>query len=503
MTTTYEQLVVVTPARDEEANILRCINSVLNQTYPVTVHLIVDDWSEDRTKEIVESIEDERVMLISSGLEKGVKQHGIRPHLVQQVGIEKVTEMFPHWKYLFLLDGDCWVPETYCETVIRELKQDKVAMAGARYLKTPKKLEETSFIHVRSSNHIIKREFYDECIRNGRNYASFYGEMLLERFAWIRGWKIRTIPIMAYSERETGVTVGNPWAKGLHDYRLGTPLFVLLLRLRRPSKERLLQVAGWVRAWLKRESRCFTEDEARLLKKWYLEYYGKLILKQIFKILRWSLQKIGTNPRDLMFSLSQHFHTSFFIKMMRHELNVQNLVKTIKGDVFVDIGASIGFYSIILSQNFRTVIAVEPHPENVQKIMKISKALNINNIKLVEKAVSVRNGKAPLRLSKDSSGHSIGRPERGGLYIIVETVTLERLLSDYSAIDLVKVDVEGHEWKVLEGAIPIIDRIKRWIIELHRLERKCELERLLSSLGYSWKWLDYNHIYAWKEGGSC
>ena len=63
MITKYERLVAVTPAKNEERFIRKCVDSVLNQTYPVTLHLIVDDHSEDETVKIVESIDNPKVKI--------------------------------------------------------------------------------------------------------------------------------------------------------------------------------------------------------------------------------------------------------------------------------------------------------------------------------------------------------------------------------------------------------------------------------------------------------
>jgi len=64
--------------------------------------------------------------------------------------------------------------------------------------------------------------------------------------------------------------------------------------------------------------------------------------------------------------------------------------------------------------------------------------------------------------------------------------------------DLVKVDVEGAEWEVLNGAKNVMSKIRSWLIELHDTTRKNELKDLLKSSGYNVRWVDRNHIFAWR-----
>ena len=58
-------------------------------------------------------------------------------------------------------------------------------------------------------------------------------------------------------------------------------------------------------------------------------------------------------------------------KYFRHEPEVSSLLTTLHGRVFIDIGANVGYYSFLLHDNFDKIIAVEPHPKNVQLIRKV------------------------------------------------------------------------------------------------------------------------------------
>jgi FkbM family methyltransferase len=203
--------------------------------------------------------------------------------------------------------------------------------------------------------------------------------------------------------------------------------------------------------------------------------------------------------RDLVFFIAQQLHSYGFLKFLPHEKNVQKTLRILNGDLFIDVGANLGFYCFILNRNFKKIIAIEPHPGNVEEIIKSMKAFGIKNIECVQKAVSNLNGPLPLFISKGDSGHALGAWTKNGERIVVETVTMQTLLKNIRKVDLVKVDVEGAEWQVLDGSLQVIEKIKSWVIELHNLKRKTELENLLYSLNYSVKWLDYNHVFAWRR----
>jgi glycosyltransferase involved in cell wall biosynthesis len=263
-----ERLVAVTPARNEEKFIAKCILSVSNQSYPVTMHIVVDDWSDDRTRTIAESF-GRKIMVISSQLDKGTKAHGIRPHLVTDIGIKKAKELIPDWRYCLVLDGDTWLPSNYCETIITEMKKNpRLMMAGARFLRTPSGIEVAPKAHVRGGNHIIKRDLYE---KSQIGYSSVYGERMLERIAWITGFETKSLPLVAFEGRPTGRTVSNPILSGVYDYKLGTPILALAFSLRHLRKSDLLELIGWIYGKLHREKRCFTENRLRILYRRYID----------------------------------------------------------------------------------------------------------------------------------------------------------------------------------------------------------------------------------------
>ena len=193
----------------------------------------------------------------------------------------------------------------------------------------------------------------------------------------------------------------------------------------------------------------------------------------------------------------------FFQDPYRHEADVSKFLFTKAfGKLFIDVGANLGRYTILLGRNFDKVIAVEPDPNNVFFLMQNVKQANLSNVKILQCAVSDKDGTAFLYFSSHIAGHTLCK-NLGKGEILVRTRTLASIIQSNTA-DLVKVDVEGAEWLVLKGAEPILDRIKAWVVELHNPKRKRELEQWFVFHGYSFKWLDFrgktaNHIYAWRK----
>lgn len=213
-------------------------------------------------------------------------------------------------------------------------------------------------------------------------------------------------------------------------------------------------------------------------------------------IVRILLRPLGTSRRAEVM-------TALFFEW---EPAVTRFVKRLKGEIFVDIGANRGYYCFIAAKNFRVVFAVEPVPSNIVQLKQGAERAGFKNILFVEAAVADRQGDALL-----SHGALMGSAnwtieeeyvytpdERQRLHIPtdytinVPICTLQEILPP-EVIDVVKVDVEGAEWRVLKGAESIMPRIRTWIIELHDIARKQELEQYMSDHGYDSKWLDEQH----------
>lgn len=162
------------------------------------------------------------------------------------------------------------------------------------------------------------------------------------------------------------------------------------------------------------------------------------------------------------------------------------------GDVFYDIGANIGFFSLLGSRlvggDGGQVYAFEPAPANVEAIEANVARNEFANITVLGQAVGGHAGRVRLQLVADASWCKLeeyGKHPLTEEVIEVEQVTIDDLLAagELRPPTLVKIDVEGAEVAVLEGMRATIERHRPAIIcELHETNR--EFTRTMRELGY-------------------
>jgi FkbM family methyltransferase len=117
------------------------------------------------------------------------------------------------------------------------------------------------------------------------------------------------------------------------------------------------------------------------------------------------------------------------------------------GDLFVDVGANIGIYTIFALDLGAEVIACEPDPHNFRRL-EDHVALNGYDAELLNVAVSDQPGTVRLTQGLDSYNHLV---MDGGEGLDVPAVTLDEVIGDRHVAG-VKIDVEGAERLVIAGA---------------------------------------------------
>jgi len=166
--------------------------------------------------------------------------------------------------------------------------------------------------------------------------------------------------------------------------------------------------------------------------------------------------------------------------------------------VAYDIGAHIGFMSLVLMKRVGTkgkVFAFEPVPENLASIEQLISLNRIDGlIQVVPLAVGDNNGNQNMVLWQSPFMYLLEDAldeQKAGFCarIEIETCTLDEFVFERRnpPPDFMKIDVEGAETKVLRGAAKTVKTYSpRMVIEIHGPRYACETWDLVQGFGYKW-----------------
>jgi FkbM family methyltransferase len=221
--------------------------------------------------------------------------------------------------------------------------------------------------------------------------------------------------------------------------------------------------------------------------------YRDLILKPALKLLNRN-QKTAqchfwTMPYD---SICQSIILNGFYE--RELLQGMCALVKDKNGIALDIGANIGNHSLFFSKHFDAVISFEPVPNNCL-LLKANLFLNqTHNITLIEKALSNTDTKMGIdkgnsRNTNNTISELSKKDEDATNQIMIDVAVGDELIEALNLkqrINLIKIDVEGHEPFVVEGLRKTISAnqpIVYW--EAFNKEEAEKTKALLMEMGYS------------------
>jgi FkbM family methyltransferase len=193
------------------------------------------------------------------------------------------------------------------------------------------------------------------------------------------------------------------------------------------------------------------------------------------RISRKSILKIRKNNPNDLWMCDIDMDKSFF-----------NLVKKIRPEKIIDIGANIGRYSIHFSEIENSkVICFEPQKDNFKALEGNISLNKRKNISPYNQGIFDKNTKLDLNICEENCGANSLVIERGGKKEKITVSKLDDFLKEkgFGKVDLIKIDVEGAEINVLKGAKETIKKYHP-IIFLEILEDKQEIFDFLLSNGY-------------------
>jgi FkbM family methyltransferase len=162
------------------------------------------------------------------------------------------------------------------------------------------------------------------------------------------------------------------------------------------------------------------------------------------------------------------------------------------GDTVFDIGANVGFYTLLASDlvgDAGYVYAFEPVPRNIEFLHEHLRLNRVGNVEVIESAVSDRSGDTYF---DDTPGSAMGHLAAKGR-LKVRTVSIDALGSEGKALppNCMKIDVEGDEFLVLSGAKSTLKDYHPIIfLATHGTQVHEQCCDLLKSVGYQLEGLD-------------
>lgn len=173
-------------------------------------------------------------------------------------------------------------------------------------------------------------------------------------------------------------------------------------------------------------------------------------------------------------------------------------------NVILDLGVNIGYYALMEAMQMQgkgKIYAIEPDPRNIEFLKKNIALNKIENLIEFEiGAISNKNGEAKFTLSNKTNLNSFALDEENSESITVPLFDFGDYLKNRDRIDLVRMDIEGHEIEVFQSLCDFYRKSpnmmpKKIIFETHlRVYKKSkhsmsEVLKNLFDVGYKVKYL--------------
>lgn len=222
-------------------------------------------------------------------------------------------------------------------------------------------------------------------------------------------------------------------------------------------------------------------------------------------------------------------HASIIWRNENLESNIRRLTKSVvqhldrSGDhgSFIDVGANIGMYSweVLKNSPKRKILAFEPDPLNFELLERTLREYDFENIEIYPFALSNKNQKVSFYQDTITSatGNICGSDKTwienylgtNASKISIETKRLDSFKGEKLVPSLIKVDVEGHELEVLEGAEAIIAQVKPIMIIESFPPKQMNVLNFLYQFGYKVNDADQSsainkntlNLFAWHPRG--
>jgi len=171
--------------------------------------------------------------------------------------------------------------------------------------------------------------------------------------------------------------------------------------------------------------------------------------------------------------------------------SAEKIIKNAESAI-VDAGSHAGFFTLYArSLNpLVKIVALEPEINNLDALGRHLEENDLQNIEILPQALAKESGKRFLLLSTDSHNHRLAEVNASvseKSHVAVDAVSLAHLLKQLKKISLLKMDIEGGEFEIVENLKPeIAGKIGAIVLEYHDSKERTHksLEAKLRALGF-------------------
>ncbi len=178
------------------------------------------------------------------------------------------------------------------------------------------------------------------------------------------------------------------------------------------------------------------------------------------------LSGVGRLTLDLTIGMQQHI---YWAGLSRDDARILRLARAVlpPDGVFLDIGANVGLHTLAVARHLAgggAVIAFEPHPVNHRLLLHNIQQNHLRHV--IAENLGLAEAPATLTGAASANGGNWSLASRGEHRFEVKLVRLDDYLqaNPLPRLDLMKIDVEGAEVRVLRGARKTLERFRPLIV---------------------------------------
>jgi len=178
----------------------------------------------------------------------------------------------------------------------------------------------------------------------------------------------------------------------------------------------------------------------------------------------------GGKGLSVIFDQSETTQVHYFVEILN------------KSKICFDIGANVGFYTLLFSRYAKGVHAFEPLPRNLRYLFRLIEINKITNAKIIPCAIS---DSSKIGCFTEGDNCALGKLSDGGDIPVLIT-TCDQFVSETNIVpELIKIDVEGSELNVLKGASSTLKSFHPSILlSVHSDQLRIDCLEFVKKIGY-------------------